>query len=738
MKYHTIRPLLVLLKHTAARGEVKDGDLAQTEARVQNIRRAKLAQAMRAQSTIIEDKYLEIINELRTYFRPFPKIPHETLILKCNEIIEREKLYYIAAESDVLQDSLFYPSSARGKLIKTHEYDIAFYNELTQPGYHEGHSSDNDLKAVFYIRVEETKDSLLIGNMQIDWARGGKWSDRMKEKIMLSNKNLYLQLVQNAVVALIPKKKKLIFQAGDAAAVAQWGYCFYKHIEITKKNHKHYQKLYETASARFAALRVGDSSLENSSEVNLVIEKKDDYYKRYQLYPDGPNSGSLLAQVEYQIMYETKHNEKRIIKNIMRAAQQKDPAQALRIINKAFRALGIPVSGVERRAEKTAYLQEMFAQHKIKSPQSLCMPLDKFFLKFEYGKLFLKKYRCYKKIDTRHNPKVLHDYCFIDKTHPLSIQTFYKKSILRPEVGKTFRVDKNKDYDFLCFHIRPDDEESYLTCNWYDQDLPKLLTKLGLEYKITPLHTRGFGTMKIPLTHCQGYEITGGIPEFESRPLISFSAADGLKTDYTTLPQLELAAAKFGLPREQLKLVNDWLISSSTHPFGWYNNRRSTLYLNNHSLSTLAHEGLHHMVNCGLIPQAEYQALVTAGAEVISQAPAWQRALNKSDRYGRPLYPPGSIRDEECAAIFIENYYTQNARARQGLLNENDSLIGKFIEYVHDIIITLRALLGSQPALAQAFLRRVEKGALLSEPARENFPIRRTPLRRRMSLGLAQ
>ena len=312
MKNLMIRPLLTLLTQTATRAQVKDGDLCQVENRVQNIRKQKLAQAAPQPSTRIEDKYLQIIQELREHFSGTPVITHTALVKKCTEIIRREKLFYVAAESETLQSSLFYPSSARGKLIKTHEYDIAFYNELARPGYSEGHSSDENLPAVFYIRVEETVDSLIIGNMQIDAGRGSSWANSEKQKIMLANKNLYLHLVQNAVATLLPKNKKMLFQSGDAVAVAQWGSCPYKHLEITPGNYSRYQKLYEKALAQFDQLRIGDFSLEQARDGNIVIEKTPDYYRQFDFNLVNGNSGTLLTQLHYQVTYNSNHNPEKI------------------------------------------------------------------------------------------------------------------------------------------------------------------------------------------------------------------------------------------------------------------------------------------------------------------------------------------------------------------------------------------------------------------------------------------
>ena len=360
----------------------------------------------------------------------------------------------------------------------------------------------------------------------------------------------------------------------------------------------------------------------------------------------------------------------------------------------------------------------MFAKYKIRGEKRLYQYLDKFLLAFRYDQKFLRKCRQYKKIDTRANPAIAQDYCFINNNHKSCMDTFYRKAILRPEVGKSFRVLKGTNYNFMCFHESTHDEETFLTCNWYDQDLPKLLKKLGLRYKITPIHTRGCGSNRIPLTHCRAYELIDGMSEFRKRPLISFMGGTELKTDCVSLAQLETAARKFGLPADQLKLVNDWIIAGAQRHPGCYNNLTGKLFLSNKSLSTLAHEGLHHMVNWGLIRPAEYQALVDAGAELISRDPARRQALNKTDPAGKPLYPRGTIRDEECAAVFIEDYYARDKPARQALLNHKMTRVEKFIRYVRTVVTSVKGFLGSRPARAESFLRRVENGLMTSRRAR--------------------
>ena len=85
--------------------------------------------------------------------------------------------------------------------------------------------------------------------------------------------------------------------------------------------------------------------------------------------------------------------------------------------------------------------------------------------------------------------------------------------------------------------------------------LPGILDKLGLKYKKVSILQKN-NDLDIAST---AWKITEGLDNFKESPLISFATGLNLKKDVETLPKIEAAIKKFGVPSDKLTITNDWL-----------------------------------------------------------------------------------------------------------------------------------------------------------------------------------
>ena len=151
---------------------------------------------------------------------------------------------------------------------------------------------------------------------------------------------------------------------------------------------------------------------------------------------------------------------------------------------------------------------------------------------------------------------------------------------------------------------------------------------------------------------------------------------------------------------------------------GGYNRSTDKIKLASRSLAVLAHESLHRLKAKGLIPPQEYSALVAAGKRLARNNPQEQDYLNQRNSTGQLLYPPGPAREEEQAALFVETYYENNARARKNLMGLRLTMTEKVLDYVHEVVDTLGVRFRHQPSMARNFLRRIERNYLNPEKNR--------------------
>ena len=214
----TINPLLTLVTCTK-RSQFKIGDLEQIENKIKNTIKKKLRNEKQKHSIIKDEKYLEILLEIKEYFLKKQIITSAELIAKTNEILKNYNFYYQKKQHRPVNKNVFWGDDCENKPI-ARNYDIAFYNKLFYPTEDYSHHNRVTQKAtypsVFFMRVEahHQEDKMLIGNMQLDYKRPELWDDSITGKIMLNSKNIELMMVQEALKHAISKNCANILFSG--------------------------------------------------------------------------------------------------------------------------------------------------------------------------------------------------------------------------------------------------------------------------------------------------------------------------------------------------------------------------------------------------------------------------------------------------------------------------------------------------------------------------------------------
>ena len=499
------------------------------------------------------------------------------------------------------------------------------------------------------------------------------------------------------------------------------------------KTHEQYYKLYEETCRAFEAVAVGENSVVRHKHLGLgiVIEKQPDFYRSYHEYSesDGSTLKDLIGHYYHSGAGQAQKDEYYAFSNHMHwDVDERRPAALLDNLNGIFKLID-PCYKETARKEKLKYLT---AALKTMNPQKLRIEgrqpdrelIDKFLIKFNYHKIFLKRFPEIKTIELPSSMREKY-HCsplrFYDPSDEDSIVTFHKKEILRPERGKQYVMHERYLNEPLVKEARGTGAMEIIYY-FYEKILPEIFTRLGLKFKRVKITRNDYGH---PLTST-AWLIIDGLDKLQQEPFASFAHGASLKADCEILPHLTAALKKFGLPPEKLTITNDWLAAAADNCLGSYNAARDEVTLSTPSLSLAAHEGLHRLIKKGLVPAREYQCLVQAGKRLARQMPAaWaQRQPHNSG----PAAPP----EEEYAAWFVETYYEKNTMARKCLVGAPVPIFEQIMGYVRECWEILAARLGNNAALARQFLRRIERGQIgpAAHPRRK-FCARRPPPARR-------
>ena len=546
---------------------------------------------------------------------------------------------------------------------------------------------------------------------------------------MLQKKNIYGMMVQQALKhAIASGKKEILFQCGDANELAQWNRRHLKPVTITAKNYKKFQKDYEEKLARFGptGCKVGDYYKPGKVDIHhhFVTAVGPD---SYQVFRDFLRPMSLLWSLEKPAL-----SGPGIIPGLDGAENEGELEKFCTRIEKLHReekynALLTEIKNSLRRFFKTRLARtnrpaELARLKKILPPgeKYIRALLDRVWHEFGYDKFMLKNFPALKKMILNTPIKVdgvnsSRSVFYYNSQNEKYNYTLKKSSLAAPEIGKTYLTPTQDKFN-INFILDPKSEYALFqrTYNWYEKTLLQEFKKYGLGVEKVPVQTI---QRKRPV-EAHAWKVNSGVNEFKRRPLTVFSTRAELKMDCETLPRLQAAAAKFACPPEQLTIVNDFLTEEDGSKKSGAYAATGEIRLANHSLGILAHEGLHKLKAKGVIPAKEYRALVRAGKQITRSRPEENKYINQRDKAGNYIYPPGRVRNEEYAAIFVETYYENNALARKNLMGDKLRVTEKVLDYIKTLRDIIQSRLRMPAARARSFLRRVEKGLVLSPPSR--------------------
>ena len=711
MNQISLRPILAFMKKQG-RAYLTAGDWQQLENKISN-QRAKKAAA--GQNITTEDEYLKMLAPLREMFNQKPQVANDKIITALNKVLIAHKHGYQKQEhpSRHLKNIFFHPS----QFTPNHRvYDIAFYSPATG-GRHKAHHIHEGLHSTYYMRCEEEDDLILFGNMQIDARDLSDWAWPERGEIMLQKKNIYGMMVQEAVKhGLASGKEKIMFQCGDANEFTQWGARRLKTVTVTKRNFKKFEENYLEKIKGFGphGYQTGDV-YKPSSGLNMHHYVTAIGPEQYQVYQGSSFVQPLLMCLRHKVGERsgklsgealTKWVDKAqgLLPELFSHHKEGDYAKLLTEIKMLLQELTSEKLPAEHTPEQLARLKKIFPYGLEIFDFVNC--LDALWHEFEYDKIIFARFPELKKFQIRDNELVSSRVVYYNCQDKDLNLTFKKSDYKAPEIGKSYLSPADDRYN-INFASTPREEYAHHQhiYNWYEKTLYQEFKKYGLGVERVPITTVRRGR-KIT---AHAWEIKSGLKEFKQRPIAIFSTRGELKMDCETLPRLQIAAAKFGCTPSQLTIVNDFLTEGQAPKrSGAYEKDTGEIYLANHSLAILAHEGLHKLKARGVIPAAEYRALVQAGKR-IAQTTAKEKAyINQRDAEDNLIYPPGRARNEEYAAIFVETYYENNRVARKNLLGKKLTVTEKVFDYIKTVRDTVLARVGMPAAIARKFLRQVE------------------------------
>ena len=535
-------------------------------------------------------------------------------------------------------------------------------------------------------------DRVLIGNLQSDVSSETLVTKSSSAKILANPKNINSMMVQQSIIhALQNGKKTIMFHTGNMAQVAQFKRRLITEIPITDKNYKKVLSEHQKEINRFNKInyldKIGEQHEDCEHSGYIVYEKSAEHYKIAQAQVSMYNVLPIKVAGKEGYLYGEIFS-KLFDKNYEAFVTLYDS-----LIKENFNIT------FNNYKEKVDFIKSAIACNSVDSWGD---KVENFAVKF-YGEAFNRDNSRFMVV-AKNNGKIRY---YIDK-HSKDNVTVNKKDILVPQIGKSYPVPINA-YNFSAYrHLSP----VYKTYQFYEQRLPKILKNLGLSYEKTKVKTKDqYGH---PVTS-EAWLINGGLEKFAEQPVYCFAHHDKLKLDSENIEHLQTAAAKFGIGKDQLNVINDWIITTTNQSYtGRYSAADDQITLANPSLALLAHEGLHRLQAQNLIPANEYQAIVTAGKSLAKTDKEISDRLTKTHPTGQYIYPKGPSLNNEYAAIFVENYYENNQLARKKLMNQKITKLEKVLDYIkltRDIVLKE---LGNHPAKARLFLRRVENNQFLT------------------------
>ena len=478
----------------------------------------KNANRLKTCPSIKIQRELDLINVLRESLPPHAKIPKTAITRKMNEILRQRKYNYIKRKHYRVYANVFNKNLAAGDC-----YDLAFYNAncpratVQQPFHHQ----DKNLASVFYLRCEENPEqpeTILFGNLQHDIKKPLGWRDETLGKILVNTKNIEREMVHQAVChAIMRRKSKVLFQAGAGLQIAQGWRPKVKKLKVTARKLKEYQKNYQKKLAAYNKLKPGTGPLSH-----IVWEKNSDHVITIPHFCFQPY---FLMHVYFNdLELENELGSKNVcaIDTALKEFNKNRPApkQILNNLTTVFNNIMPPELVPATTAKNLAALQEIINKQKETSAGTEKIDV------FEFAELLEPFLRAWGYVEAYLSacPGVIIPEWKNLTTRYLAIpaaqaqkSVFYRREIIRPELGKTIYAQKNPFAERSIFDEMVLYKSSKLGIyKWYEERLPKILKKLGLTYKKVPIMTVSPSTQR--KLEGEAWEIIDGLSEYRKKP----------------------------------------------------------------------------------------------------------------------------------------------------------------------------------------------------------------------------
>ena len=708
MLNYTLRPLEKLF--TGANPVTKDAVLKLIET-VKTRQAQKLKNPAQKHSALIEEFYLAALDEILHKFSDKKKLPALMIRQMVDKYLRRQQLYFLKEVEEIAHDNLFYGRD------EADSYDLAFYHPAA-PTNAKAHHHAKGQSSIFYARLEARRNEILIGNLQIDDNNKVDWENKAQGAVLLAKKNLYRTMLQESIHhALKMGAKKIMFQTADSMSFAQFDRRAYiDKVTITEKNLAAHEKAYMRLQSGLTKikpkfypaqskhpvldyLRPQTNADTPDQQLDLVVVENN---PRELKYMHVNNRNPITGRFHWAFCEYYKHGYAPLTHvdqelmmgfniGLVRKIADGDKEGAWYLMVELLKAM----SGEEldnpdlmrRQFERAIDLQAGVRR----DPAERDWPpwLNDYFIEFGYDQKFMARHPEIKMVQQKNCPvgTLVQGNRFYYAANQGNYKVLDKSSIKKPRIGKEYMI---WSYQGRKKVISPT-VENFQMLNWYEVLLPEILTEFGLKVKKVVITTK---KLDKPVKFT-AWQICAGLEEFANRPVISFASGPELKTDLVPRSELEAAARKFGLGPAQLKIVNDWITTTHGRHQGIYQTATDQITLSNRSLSLLAHESTHRLINNNLIPAREYKALVAAGRNLAAQTPALEQRLRTTRTpAGTLLYPTAQARNDEYAALFVEAYYAKNPRARRCLTGRPLPVFQRIMNYATRVTTLLAGTIG--------------------------------------------
>ena len=211
MKEITILPLSQFFARLG-RPYVFCAELSQLEDKIRRTRAQKQATGSTTPNlTAQEDEYLRLLAQVKKVLPAREKIPHKKVIRELSKIMRAE-----GYEHKKVRRAKAYPNCFAREDTASTFYDLAFFNPYYKEyrGTNQVHHSHKSAPGIFYLRCEENAarpEEIVFGNLQIESGSPRDWLDPARGKVLTKRKNLYREMVQQAVKHALGRKKPEFF-----------------------------------------------------------------------------------------------------------------------------------------------------------------------------------------------------------------------------------------------------------------------------------------------------------------------------------------------------------------------------------------------------------------------------------------------------------------------------------------------------------------------------------------------